>query len=59
MTRAMTFFVDVTWDEYRRLAGEYEIDGGAAAEEVIEIQKERNAGWRKRYPIMCSGRETG
>lgn len=34
------FFVDVTWDEYRRLAAEYEIDTrGADAEEVIEIQK--------------------
>lgn len=34
------FFVDVTWDEYRRLAVEYEIDAkGADAEEVIEIQK--------------------
>ena len=35
------FFVDVTWDEYRRLAAEYEIDTkGADAEEVIENQKE-------------------
>lgn len=35
------FFVDVTWDEYRRLAAEYEIDTkGADAEEVIEIQKD-------------------
>nr|WP_325211284.1 hypothetical protein [uncultured Oscillibacter sp.] len=35
------FFVDAAWDEYRRLAAEYEIDaGGADAEEVIEIQKD-------------------
>ncbi|WP_325199768.1 hypothetical protein [Oscillibacter sp.] len=35
------FFVDMTWDEYRRLAAEYEIDTkGADAEEVIEIQKD-------------------
>lgn len=35
------FFVDATWDEYRQLAAEYEIDaGGADAEEVIEIQKD-------------------
>ena len=34
------FFVDVTWDEYRRLAARYEIDTrGADTEEVIEIQK--------------------
>lgn len=36
------FFVDVTWDEYRRLAAQYEIDTGdskVGAEEVIEIQK--------------------
>lgn len=34
------FFVDATWDEYRRLAARHKIDaGGADAEEVIEIQK--------------------
>lgn len=36
------FFVDVTWDEYRRLAAQYEIDTGyskGGVEEVIEIQK--------------------
>lgn len=37
-----SFFVDVTWDEYRRLSAQYEIDTGCSngdSEEVIEIQK--------------------